>query len=655
MADILNIGTSALQAFQRSMTTIGHNIANSETEGYSRQRVDYGTRVPFQVGDGWLGTGVKVTQIERQYDQFLAGSVRSSLSATAQMETYYTNASRLDNLLADADTGLDPSIQDMFDAIHAVADDPTSIAARNVLLSETRSMVDRFHDLNSQINESRRQLNNELTSSVSEINTLAQNIADVNTQIITATGTPNDLLDQRDLLLNKLSELVGITTVNQADGAINVFAGKGQALVIGSVAATLSTGVGTDGSNYEIIYSSNGGTQVITDYLTGGSVGGLLSYRSEILDASQNKLGLVALGIIDEMNTQHQMGMDLDGNLGGLMFDAPQTTQGVVVQSSAATGNVALAYSDITDLTASDYQLVYNSGTSYTLTRLSDNTTFNLDTATPSTLTNDGFTLTLGGAPAAGETTIIRPTRMAARDIDLNLTNGREFAAAAPIVTGASSSNTGTTGAISAGEVVDISNASFQTTAGALTPPILIRFTSATTYSVYNNTNPAAPVLLEGGIAYTSGAEVFPTPGTLDYGYTIQITGAPASGDEFTIGYNTDGIGDNRNALALGQIQTTNVLQGDSASALAATSTIQGTYAQLISDVGTKTNTAEGNYSSQKALLDFNQEAYSSVSGVNLDEEAANLVRFQQAYQAAAQVIAVSNTLFDSLLSAVRR
>jgi flagellar hook-associated protein 1 len=652
MADILNIGTSALQAFQRSMTTIGHNIANAETEGYSRQRVDYATRVPFQIGEGWLGSGVKVTQIERQYDQFLASSVRTSLSATAQMETYYTNASRLDNLLADADTGLDPSIQDMFSAMHAVADDPTSIAARNVLLSETQSMVDRFHDLNSQINESRRQLNNELTSSVSEINTLAQNIADVNSKIITATGTPNDLLDQRDLLLNKLSELVGITTVDQADGAINVFAGKGQALVIGSVAATLSTAVGTDGSNYEIQYSSNGGTQVITDYITGGSVGGLLSYRSEILDASQNKLGLVALGIIDEMNTQHQMGMDLDGNLGGLMFDAPQTTQGVVIQNSAATGSVALAYSDITDLTDSDYRLVYNSGTSYTLTRLSDNTTFNLDTATPTTLTNDGFTLTLGGAPAAGETTIIRPTRMAARDIDLNLTNGRQFAAAAPIVTAASGSNTGTTGAISAGEVTDISNAAFTTTAGALTPPVLIRFTSATTYDILNASTLAT---LEAGIAYTSGAEVFPTPGSLDYGYSIQITGAPASGDEFTVGYNTGGIGDNRNALALGQIQTNNVLQGDSANGLAATSTIQGTYAQLISDVGSKTNTAEGNYSSQKALLDFNQDSYASVSGVNLDEEAANLVRFQQAYQAAAQVISVSNTLFDALLGAVRR
>ncbi len=655
MTDILNIGVSALLAYQRSLATTGHNISNANTEGYNRQRVDMATRVPQQLGDNWVGTGVQVTQITRQYDEFLAGSVRSSLSATNEMDTYYTNASRLDNLLADSDTGLDPAMQDFFTAINTVSDDPTSIAARRVFLLEAQSMVDRFHDLNNEINESRRMLNNELTSITSEITSIASNLADINTEIIIATGEPNDLLDERDLLLNKLSELVSVSTVKQRDGAINVFIGTGQPLVTGTAYSTLSTAVGADGNNRDIVYTTQNSSQVVTDFITGGEIGGLLNFRTEILDNGQNMLGLVALGITDELNTQHQRGMDLDGNLGGLMFSAPQTSQGVVIQNSGATGTVSFAYSDMTDLTSSDYRLIYNGGTSYTLTRLSDDTTFALDTTVPASLTNDGFTLTLGGAPAAGETTIIRPTRAAAGYLSLNLTDPREVAAAAPIVTGASINNTGTTGAISAGEVVDITNASFTTTAGALTPPIMIRFTAANTYSVYDNTNPAAPVLLEAGIGYTAGAEVFPTPGVLDYGYRIQITGAPAAGDEFTIGYNTDGIGDNRNALAMAELQTTNVLLGDSANALAATTTFQSTYAQLIADVGTKTNVSESNYNSQQALLDFNETQFSSVSGVNLDEEAANLVRFQQAYQAAAQVIAVSNTLFDSLLGAVRR
>jgi flagellar hook-associated protein 1 FlgK len=572
------------------------------------------------------------------------------------METYYSNASRLDGLLADSDTGLDPAMQDFFSAMSEVADDPTSIAARQVFLLEAQSMIDRFYDLNNEINESRRQLNNELTSITSEITSIASNLADINAQIITATGEPNDLLDERDLLLNKLSELVSVSTVEQNDGAVNVFVGNGQSLVTGTRYSSLSTAVNADGNNMDIVYTSQqGASQVVTDFITGGEVGGLLNYRSEILDKSQNMLGLVALGITDELNTQHQRGMDLDGNLGGLMFSAPQTSQGVVIQNSGATGTVGFAYDDITDLTSSDYSLIYNGGTSYTLTRLSDDTTFAIDTTVPASLTNDGFTLTLGGAPAVGETTTLRPTRAAAGYLSLNLTDPREVAAASPIATAAASGNTGTTGAISAGEITDITNASFTTTAGALTPPVMIRFTGANTYSIYDNTVPGAPVLLEAGIAYTPGADVFPTPGALDYGYQIQITGAPATGDEFTVGYNTDGIGDNRNALAMGQIQTSNVLLGDSANGLAATTTIQGTYAQLIADVGTKTNVAESNYNSQKAVLDFNETQFSSVSGVNLDEEAANLVRFQQAYQAAAQVISVSNTLFDSLLGAVRR
>jgi flagellar hook-associated protein 1 FlgK len=655
MTDILNIGVSALLAYQRSLATTGHNISNANTDGYSRQRVELATRVPQQLGDSWIGTGVQTAQITRQYDEFLAGSVRSSLSATNEIDAYYSNAARMDGLLADSETGLDPAIQEFFSAINTVADDPTSIAARQAFLLEAQSMIDRFHDLNNEINESRRQLNNELTGLTGEITSIASNLADLNIEIITATGNPNDLLDERDLLLNKLSELVSVSTVDQANGAVNVFIGTGQPLVIGTSYSTLSTAVGADGSNYDIVFTTQNSSQVVTDYITGGEIDGLLNFRSEILDNAQNLLGLVALGITDELNIQHQRGMDLDGNLGGLMFSAPQTSQGVVIQDSGATGTVSLAYSDMTDLTSSDYSLIYNGGTSYTLTRLSDDTTFALDTTVPASLTNDGFTLTLGGAPAVGEITTIRPTRAAVSFFSLNLTDPREVAAAAPIATAASSSNTGTTGAISAGEVTDITNASFTTTAGALTPPIMIRFTAANTYSVYNNTNPAAPLLLEAGIAYTAGADVFPTPGLLDYGYQVQITGAPAAGDEFTVGYNTGGIGDNRNALAMGQLQTTNVLLGDSANALAATTTFQNTYAPLIADVGTKTNVAESNYNSQKALLDFNEGQFSSVSGVNLDEEAANLVRFQQAYQAAAQVVSVSNTLFDSLLGAVRR
>ncbi|MEJ2530088.1 MAG: flagellar hook-associated protein FlgK, partial [Gammaproteobacteria bacterium] len=380
MAGLLNIGVSALLAYQRSLTTTGHNIANANTDGYNRQRVEMATRPPQQLGDSWLGSGVSVTQVTRQYDQFLATSMRSSISASSEMDAYYTHAARLDTLLGDSDTGLDSAIQNFFAAINTIADDPTSIAARQAFLLEADSLVNRFHDLNSQINESRRQLNNELASDITEINSIASNIADLNNQIMTASGQPNDLLDERDQQLNKLSELVSVSTVQQSDGAISVFIGSGQSLVTGITASTLSVEIVDDSSNHDIVYTNqSGASQTITSLVTGGEVGGLLNYRSDILNESQNMLGLAALGITDELNTQHQLGMDLDGNLGGLMFTSPATSQGVVLQDSAATGTVTFAFDDITDLTSSDYELVYNAAsTNYTLTRLSDGTTTTL-------------------------------------------------------------------------------------------------------------------------------------------------------------------------------------------------------------------------------------------------------------------------------------
>ncbi len=650
MSSVLNIGVSALLAYQRSLATTGHNIANADTEGYSRQRVDMVTRVPQERGDGWVGSGVQVSQITRQYDSFLATSMRASISTTSELETYYDHASVLDSLFGNSDTGLDSAIQKFFGAINTIADDPTSIAARQAFLAEAESLANRFHNLNSQINSARNQMNNELVADVAEINSLASNIAAMNSQIVTAGGQPNDLLDRRDQLINELSELVSVSTVMQSDGAVNVFIGNGQSLVTGVTTSTLSAGVVDDAANYDIVYSgSSGASQIITSLMTGGEVGGLISYRSEILNEAQNTLGLIALGITDELNTQHQRGMDMDGNLGNPLFTAPVTSQGVVLQDSSATGTVAFAYDDITDLTSSDYSLIYNGGTSYTLTRLSDGTAFALDTATPATLTNDGFTLTLGGAPAVGETTYIRPTRAAAGNISVAITSAREVAAASPVLAEAVSGNTGTA-TITEGEVTDITNAAFTTTAGALTPPILIRFTSATTFDVINASTLAT---ITAGVAYTAGNDPLVDAG-LNYGYTLQITGTPAAGDEFTIGYNTNGVGDNRNALALAQIQSTDVLLGDSASALGATASFEDVYGLMVSDVGTSVSLAESNYASQSALLMYNKSALSSVSGVNLDEEAANLVRYQQAYAASAQVIAVANEVFDTLIGAFR-
>jgi flagellar hook-associated protein 1 FlgK len=234
-------------------------------------------------------------------------------------------------------------------------------------------------------------------------------------------------------------------------------------------------------------------------------------------------------------------------------------------------------------------------------------------------------------------------------DIEMILANSRQIAAAAPVRSAAATANTGT-GVITAGTVTDIDNAAFQTTAGQLSPPLLVRFSSATSYDIFDNSNPASPVLLEAGIAYdpATGAELFPTPGGLDHGYRMHLSGAPLAGDEFSSEYNTGGIGDNRNALSLASLATDTVMYAGSSS-------VTDSYNRLVADVGTGTKQAEINSLAQKRILDQTTARRESISGVNLDEEAANLVRYQQAYQAAAQVISTANSLFDTLLNAVRR
>ncbi len=669
MAGLLSIGVSGLQAYQTSLATTGHNIANVDTPGYSRQRVNLATRYPFQAGIGYLGTGVQPIEVQRMYDNFLATQVRTSQSVSSELDTYSAHATRIDDLLANPDAGLDPAIQNFFNAMQGVADDPASIPSRQLLLTDSQSMIDRFHDLNTQFTTMRSDLNKELKAVVTEINSLADSIALVNRNIVEAVGAsggadPNDLLDQREELLKELSSKVAISVVSQDNGALNVFIGKGQTLVVGSNATPLSTALATDDPQQVDIVLPNSGNQVITPQLSGGEIGGLLTFRDQILDPGQNQLGLVAMGVVDTINEQHQLGMDLNGQLGGLYFTAPQTANGVVLPdaTNTGTGTTALAYGDVGDLTSSEYELEFTGGTNYTLTRLSDSTVYNLDTATPATLTNDGFTLALGGVPVVGDKTTIRPTRVAADFIELNLTDPRRIAVAGPLRTTANSSNAGT--AVLSNP--DISNA----TSPLVQPPGVVQMTWNSATNGFDVV-PADGTVPGNFIAYNpltdSGSKITisnftPDPaGSPGYNYdlTFTPTGTPVNGDSFAIESNAAGgsvgVGDNRNALAMADIQNQKTLLGESSSGLAPTATIQQTYGQLVSDVGSKTRQSEINAGSAEALLERNETALSSVSGVNLDEEAADLVKFQQAYQASAQVIAVASTLFDTLLGAVRR
>jgi flagellar hook-associated protein 1 FlgK len=642
---IFNIGVSGVNAAQAGLLVTGHNITNAATEGFHRQQVLQGTQIPQQTGAGFFGKGVAIDAVRRAYSQFLENAALQAQTQGAYFETYDAQIRQLDNLLADPTAGLSPALQSFFSGVQDVASNPASVPSRQQMISRAQALVNRFESVDVRLVEINDGVNRQLTDVTTEINALAQNIARMNLELIKYQNTDarpaNDLLDKREVMIAQLNTVVRTSTVTESDGSVNVFIGNGQSLVLGQQAFALAAGPSAeDPQEFGIFYLANGNQVPLSPAtLQGGKLGGLLAFRSEALTDARNQLGRVAIVLAQTFNDQHRLGQDLAGALGQDFFTVPAAA---VLDNANNTGTAVIAATnvDVTALTASDYRLQFNAG-SWTLTRLSDNTQTSF-AAFPQTV--DGVTIDLtAGAAANGDLFLIQPTRLGARDIAALISDTSKIAAAAPIRTALDTANTGKA-TISAGVVIDTTNAAFATP-GALTPPILIQFTSANQYSVFDNTNPAAPVLLEAGIAYNPAAvnDVFPTPGALDYGYRITLTGAAATGDRFTVGANPGGVSDNRNALLLAGLQTRMTIGNGTAN-------YQSAYSQLVSTIGNRSREIEVQSQAQDALVAQTRDAQQALSGVNLDEEAANLVRYQQAYQASGRVLQIAAQLFDTIL-----
>lgn len=628
MSGIYSIGISGLAAAQAGLTTAGHNISNANTTGYHRQTIEQSAATPLYTGSGYFGQGVQVDTVVRAYSQFLDTQVAQSQSQAAYYTTYHDQLSQIDNVVADTQAGLSPALQDFFAAAQAVANNPADTPSRQSLISSGSTLVARFNSLASRFDELRTGVNSQLSSTITEVNTYAQQLAALNGRILVAQQNPNqppnDLLDQRDAVINKLNSLVGATTVTNTDGTVNVFIGNGQNLVVGQQAMALAAVPALDDPQRIEVGYKVGGTTVLLNQssMQSGSLGALLAFRANDLDSAQNALGRVALGLAQTFNDQHQLGQDLSGALGGNFFAAPSP---VVMAQSTNTGGavVSASISSISALTTSDYRLTYD-GTNYSVTRLSDNTTSSYATL-PQTV--DGVTISVAsGALASGDSFLIEPTRNAAANLAMSISDPAKVAAAAPIRTTAANANTGA-GKISAGTVntPPPPNANLQSA-------VTITFTGAGTFNV-TGTGTGNPV----GVAYTNGADI-----TYN-GWTVKITGNPTAGDVFTIGPNSGGVADGRNALLLAGLQTQNTLAGSSA-------TYQSAYSQMVSMVGNKTQQMDVAAKAQNTLVDEVTQQQQSLSGVNLDEEAANLLRYQQAYQASGKVIQIASTLFQTIL-----
>ena len=625
---IFGIGISGLAAAHAGLVTTGQNIANANTPGYHRQSIEQSAVIPIYTGSGFLGQGVQVDTVARAYSRFLDTQLTQSQSQASYYATYHAQLAQIDNVVADTNAGLSPALQDFFRAVQEVATSPASIPSRQSLLSAGNALATRFNTLASHFDALRGGVNSQITSTISEVNAFAQQIAALNGRILNAQQNPgqqpNDMLDQRDALVTQLNKLVGASIVTQNDGTINVVIGNGQNLVVGRQAMALTVVPALDDPRrLDVGYVTSGNTvRLSASSLQGGSLGGLLAFRANDLDTAQNALGRVALGLAQSFNDQNQLGQDLYGALGGNVFavSAPD-----VIGKSTNTGNaiVTASVASAAALTTSDYRLTYT-GANYDVTRLSDGTTTTYATL-PQTV--DGVTITLAsGAAASGDTFLIQPTRGVGANIAVSVTDPAQIAAAAPIRTTAVLANAGS-GTISAGSV----NVPPPPDAN-LQQPVTLTFISATTYDV-SGAGTGNPV----GVAYTPGAAI-----TYN-GWTVQITGTPVPGDVFAVTMNSGGSSDGRNALLLAGLQTKNTLAGG-------TTTFQGAYSQLVSMVGNKTRQVDITAQAQNQLVVSSTSAQQSVSGVNLDEEAANLLRYQQAYQAAGKMIQIAQTLFQSIL-----
>lgn len=627
MSSMLSTSVSGLMAFQNALDTTSHNISNSATPGYSRQTVQLAAAQPQYSGGGWVGTGVNTTTIARAYNDLVATQVRSSSSAKSQWDAYSSMADEVNNLFGDSSTGLSSTLQSFFNAFQSVANSPGSSSERQVLLSQAQTLVNQMQAYGTRLDDLDKQVNSQLGSEATTISGLAQSIAQLNAQITAATGRggnpPNDMLDQRDTLIDELSTHVNLSTIKQTDGAVNVFIGTGQALVVGTTAATLTAVTDPyDVSRVSLSLQSNGSNTDVTAAINGGTAGGLLSVRSQVLDPAKNALGQTAVTLSSLVNSQQNAGMDLHGALGANMF----TVGGVdVLDNSANTGSAtpAVVRSDASALTASNYILTRTaSGWALKDAATSASITMTGTGAVGDPFIADGLSITLSGTAATGDRFLIRPTSAAVASMGVTLTDPSGVAAAAPVIAAASAINTGKA-SITPGVVVNAANAQLRTA-------VTIQFLSPTTYTTDGGTTTNA---------YTSGQPISMN------GWQVTITGTPATGDTFTVKDNTSGTGDNRNALLLANLLNKDYLSGGTVS-------VNDVVGRWVADIGVKTNQAQANLGIQSALYDDNISAQQSESGVNLDEEAANLVRYQQAYAAAAQVIAASNKLFDSLMMA---
>lgn len=424
--NLYNLALTGLNASQAGLETTSHNINNATTVGYSRQRVITSTAGAGETGQGFFGRGVQVDTVTRQYDSFLYRQLVGAQGSSAQLSTHLAQVSQVNNLFGDRTVGITPALAGLFTSTNAAATKPADPAVRADMIGKANSLVTQINTAYQELENQRNGLNTQISTTVEQANSYLERINDLNKKIVIARGkdghAPNDLLDQRDQAVSELNQLTGIRFYEQGD-AFNITLQSGQTLLSGTTVYPLqAVPSASDPKRLTVAYTlpSGPGTTIQVEMndseVTGGQLGGLLSFRSQSLDAVQDQLGQLAIGLAMAFNAQHRQGYDLDGQPGGDMFGL-QAPAAIRNSGNTSTGEWQSAYTDADAIRASAYRIQYD-GANYTVTRLSDGSSFDVTpSGTPPTLSFDGLTLTGSGTPAAGDAWTLQPARDAARDL----------------------------------------------------------------------------------------------------------------------------------------------------------------------------------------------------------------------------------------------
>jgi len=674
MSGLLNVGTRALMANQVALQTAGNNIANVNTPGYSRQSVVLQTAPGQYTGGGYIGSGVDIQTIERNYSAFLTRQSALAGATASADSTRADQLKQLESIFAGGSTGLGAAVSDMLNSFSDVANAPTDLTARTVALSRVDETAARMRSASKSLDDLQQGVSQTLSQDVSAVNGLAQSIANVNQQIARAQGSgqpPNDLLDQRDQLVRDLNQYVQTTSIPASDGTLGIFLAGSQALVLGTTVSPVLIVKDDFGDPLKSKLAINQSGQSITldeNALGGGKVSGLLRFQNSDLNEGRNLLGRLTLAVSTSMNDQHKLGLDLNGNIGGNLFTPTTFGAKNILQplapamlNSATAGNLTLAISDTSKFAASDYEVNFASTTNGTVTRRSDgvSTAFTFTPGTgatggtfafqnPATGLNDlpaidGLVLgaVTTSAPNAGDRFLLKPFSTSASTISSAFSTPSALAVASPVAASASSANTGT---------LAITNLAAQTVASLIGDTYRIKFNVAagmTTYDIVDTTTTPATTV-SAAQPFVSGQSITYAPVTVPAtpGWSLTLSGAAANGDTFTIqpqpaAYRNLNAG---NANAMMALRDKPMFDG---------AALTDGYAGLIAQVGVRAQGANYAATVSSSIATNLESARTGVSGVNLDEEAAKLLQFQQAYQASAKLIQASQNMFDTLIKSL--